>query len=636
MRESREPRKTREHRKAMLAAVACALSISGTLNASASSTLSTGEEAHVLILNTADTYLPGHVVIENAMRESLDRDVTEHVAHVAHVAYFFEYLDAYRFPIEALEPEFLALLGKKYSAMRIDVVVAVSRPAIEFFERHGERLWPHARVVYNAFSADYVGPVTIPPDVTAVVSYQDVDETLALALRLRPNPQRVVVIAGATDMERSASQLTQTALSKIDKLVPVELLSGLPLQELIARVAALPPEAIIIYLTQYRDREGRPYTPREVLRAISAVSAAPVFGIYETYLGFGVAAGHMESYEDEGRLLAEQVLAALSGGPPAPNRVILKTPIKCIADARALRRWALDQRRLPEGCEVHFAERSLWHQYGWVIAVALAIISGETVLILGLIAQRRRRRLAESESRKRLSEIAHINRRVSMGELSASIAHELKQPLTSIQLNASAAEMMLGAKPPNLEEVASILSDIKDDNRRANDIIDRIRDMVRPTKLEMRSLDLNEAIQQCIKVLASEASARGVRVEVELEPGLPNVHADGVQLQQVILNLALNAMDAMHDQPPDRRSLSIRSRRANHRDAEVSVTDSGVGIAQDSIESIFEPFVTTKSNGMGMGLSISRTIIEAHDGQIRAENSPVGGAVFYFTLPLAL
>ena len=615
---------------AIVWAAACALATTPALNMFVAPAYAAEQEARVLILNTADTYLPGHMVIENAMRASLSSGTT------SRVEYFFEYLDAYRFSMEVLEPELLAMLSKKYSSLRIDVVVAVSRPAIEFFERHGERLWPGARVVYNAFSAEYAGSVPIPPNVTAVVSYQEVAGTIALARRLQPNPRRILVISGAAEVERSAAQLARNALSTSGNQVPVEFVSGLPLRELLVRVAAEPADTIIIYLTQYRDRDGRPYTPREVLRAISKVSVAPVYGTYETYVGYGVAGGQMESYEEEGRLIAEQVLAALAGGPTDPSRVLLKTPNRCIADARALQRWSLDARRLPDGCEVRFAERSLWRQYGWQIAAALAIIAGQTALIVALLAQRRRRRVAEAESRKRLSEIAHINRRVSMGELSASIAHELKQPLSAIRYNAGAAKMLIGAEPPKLEEVAEILDDIKRDDQRATDIIDRIRSLLRKTEFEVRGMDLNEAIEQIIKVLSGEASNKGVFVKVELEPGLQKVSADGIQLQQVIVNLALNGMEAMHDLPPEKRILTIRSKRANEQEAEVSVGDLGAGIAEESIRSIFDPFVTTKPGGMGMGLAISRTIVEAHRGQIRAENSPAGGAVFYFTLPFAL
>ena len=228
-----------------------------------------------------------------------------------------------------------------------------------------------------------------------------------------------------------------------------------------------------------------------------------------------------------------------------------------------------------------------------------------------------------------------MNRRVALGEMSASIAHELNQPLGAIYNNAGAAEILIKADPPKLGEVAEILGDIKRDDQRASDIIARIRKFLRKSEFELRETDLNEAIDESMKTVAGEALDKEVVVKTEFEPGLPKVSADRVQLQQVIVNLALNAIEAMQSTPTERRVLTIRSRRADDKFAEISVTDSGGGIAPELRPRIFEPFVTSKATGMGLGLAISRTIIEAHGGHIRAENAPGGGAVFRFTLPFA-
>ena len=306
-----------------------------------------------------------------------------------------------------------------------------------------------------------------------------------------------------------------------------------------------------------------------------------------------------------------------------------------MADARALQRWSLDERRLPSGCEIRFADRSFWREYLWQILAVLGVIAGQALLIAALLVQLRRRRVAESESRKRFSEMAHMNRRVALGEMSASIAHELNQPLGAIRNNAGAAEMLLKANPPRLQEVAEILSDIKRDDQRASDIIARIRKMLRKTDFEVRDIDLNAAIDEAVKLLAEEAAVRGVTLKSELDTGLPQVSADRIEVKQVIVNLALNAMEAMHDQPEAQRQLVIRSRRANRKEAEVSVADSGAGIPSELLPHVFEAFVTSKSAGLGLGLAISRTIVETHGGQIRAENGPAGGATIHFTLPFA-
>ena len=198
----------------------------------------------------------------------------------------------------------------------------------------------------------------------------------------------------------------------------------------------------------FRDREARPYLPREVLRAISSVSAAPVYGLFETYVGSGVAAGSMEFYADRGRLVAKLVREAIAGKPVLPGQAVFSVPSRCVADARALQRWSLDSGLLLDGCDVRFLDIPVWRRYAWQIAAALAVLIAQTVLIVALVQQRRRRRFAEAESRARLSEMAHMNRRVAMGELGASIAHELNQPLAAIYNNAEAAQIMIGKPHP--------------------------------------------------------------------------------------------------------------------------------------------------------------------------------------------
>ena len=425
------------------------------------------EESHVLILNGSDPYLPAYLAVDAGMRARLAASPTRRVV------FFSEPLDAQRFPLETLEAEYTALLAKKYARLRIDVVVTVTQGALDFFERHGKQMWPGARVVYQGGR-----PKALPPGATAVVADWDIQGTIALGRRMQPDARRMAVIGGVADLDREYEQRARKVLATQADQLPVEFILGLPLPELVARVVALPADTIVVYLTQFRDRDGRPYTPREVLREISKQSAAPIYGVAESYIGFGTAAGSAESYTERGGLVAEQVLAALEGGPSRPDRVVLETPSHCVADARALRRWSLDEARLPSGCEIRFAERSFWREYFWVGLSSLIVIVGQALLIAALLAQRSRRRVAEVESRKRFSEMAHMNRRVALGEMSASIAHELNQPLGSILNNAGAAELLLKADPPRLKDVAEILHDIKRDDQRASDIIARIRKML--------------------------------------------------------------------------------------------------------------------------------------------------------------
>lgn len=255
------------------------------------------------------------------------------------------------------------------------------------------------------------------------------------------------------------------------------------------------------------------------------------------------------------------------------------------------------------------------------------------MLIAMLLIERRRRRIAEIESRQRFSEMAHMNRSVSLGEMSASIAHEINQPLGAILNNASTAQILLKASPPALNEVAEILDDIKHDDQRASEVITRIRGVLRKAEFALRDVDLNTTAEEALKFIVPDASVKGVSLRTELAKGLPPVRADSVLIKQVILNLALNAMDAMHDIPARAREMTIRTARANESEAELSVADSGAGIPTQALPRIFEPFFTTKRQGMGLGLAISRTIVESHGGHIRAESVEGGGAVIRFTLP---
>jgi signal transduction histidine kinase len=587
------------------------------------------QEVRVLILNGVDPYLPAYLAVDAAMRARLANEPGRRIV------YFSDPLDAQRFSLESLESEHLALMAKKYSGQRIDVVVAVTRPALDFFIRHGQQLWPGARLVVQSLSGRDIDRSALPPGALGVLAQVDIGGTVDIARRLQPDARRILVVAGSSALDRVLEQDARLVLSGRADVESVDFLSGWPLPDVEVRLRAVTKDTIVLYLTQFRDRDGRPYTPREFLLAISGASAAPVYALIDPMIGFGAAAGSTQSFEETGRLVAEQIIAALADVPPEPGRVLLQAPSRCVAAAPALQRWSLDEGRLPAGCEIRFADHPFWREHLSQILAGLGVIAAQTLLIAALLIQRRQRRRAETESKKRLSEVVHLNRRVALGEMSASIAHELNQPLGAIRNNVGAAEMLMKADPPRLGEVMEILGDIKRDDQRASDIIARIRKMLNRTEFELRDIDLNDAVRETANMLAHEAAAKGVALKTELDPALPKVSADRIQIQQVLMNLALNGIEAMFDRPAALRQLVIRSRCANGKEAEVSVADSGAGIPAALLPRIFDAFVTSKAAGMGLGLAISRTIVEAHGGQLRAENAPTGGAVFHFTLPLA-
>ena len=218
--------------------------------------------------------------------------------------------------------------------------------------------------------------------------------------------------------------------------------------------------------------------------------------------------------------------------------------------------------------------------------------------------------------------------------MSSSIAHELNQPLGSILTNAETAELILKSENPDLGEIKEILADIKRDDQRAGEVIRRLRGFLKRTLFETMDIDLNQIMSEAFKFLFVQASARNVALYLQTAPGELRIKGDPVQLQQVILNLVVNSMDAMTAIPYGRTVIG-RTELNGVSTVEISISDSGPGIPADKLGQIFDPFFTTKDQGMGIGLSIARTIILAHKGQIWAENQSSGGAMFHFTLPLA-
>jgi two-component system, LuxR family, sensor kinase FixL len=221
-----------------------------------------------------------------------------------------------------------------------------------------------------------------------------------------------------------------------------------------------------------------------------------------------------------------------------------------------------------------------------------------------------------------------------MGELTASLAHELTQPLTAILHNAQAAQRTLEAGAVNLEEIREILADIVEDDRRAGEVIHRLRGLLKKGNLEFATLDVNEMVIEMTRLVSTEAALRDVSVHLELAPQLPPVRGDRVQLQQVILNLVLNGLDAMREQVAAARTLVIQTGMDSSGAIRMAVRDSGPGIDAVALDDIFQAFYTTKADGLGMGLAIARSIVEAHGGWLEARNDPAGGATFSFTLPL--
>jgi C4-dicarboxylate-specific signal transduction histidine kinase len=276
----------------------------------------------------------------------------------------------------------------------------------------------------------------------------------------------------------------------------------------------------------------------------------------------------------------------------------------------------------------------LWEQYRWQVILAAAALVAQSLLIAALFYQRRRRRYAEMEARRRMDELAIMNRRATVGEMSASIAHEIKQPLSTIVTNGDAVLRWLAKQTPNLEEASAGVKNIISEAHRANRVIESVRTMFKRGAQARDLLDINDVIRDVLALQQIELDANAVEVSSALMDNAPRVLGDRSQLQQVVLNLVRNAIEAMSPIKDRPRVLQIRSETTDQRELVVTVKDSGPGINAENMNRVFETFFTTKNTGMGMGLSICRSIIEAHGGRLSAQPSNPQGAVFEIVLPL--
>jgi PAS domain S-box-containing protein len=711
------------------------------------------ETKRVLMLFSNDSLLPAGNAISSSFRRTLEAENPDGVE------IFTEFLDADRFPGPAHEARIASLLRDKYASIPIDLAIAIGPQALEFLSQRRASLLPGTPLVFAGVSERGMQQRGAPPNSTGVVSRFDPVRTLELALRLQPDARQVVVVTGASTFDQEWDAVAREELAPYADRLQMTHLSGLPLSRLLDELARLPPRTIVIYLTIFEDGTGDLFVPRDLTAEISEAASAPVYGVYEPYVGRGVVGGYVESFEAIGREAARIALRVLAGDPPEilpPERV--KTQAFMV-DWRQLRRWGLDEASLPPGTILRFKEPPLWEQYRQEILAVIVVVVLQSAFIVALLLQARRRRCAEvslreSEERyrnvvetqtelicrylpdstltfvndaycryfsrnrdelvgrpfielipdseraaalkhiqsigrsqygdtyehqvvrpdgslgwqqwtdrairnaegsvvelqgigrditdlkiadmeveQRRKEVTHLTRVAILGELSGALAHELNQPLTAILCNAQAAQRLLTRAPSDLAMVSEILDDIVTDDLRAGEVITRLRALLKRGEASFKLLHLNDVATEVLALARSELIDRHVTVSTRLTPGLPSVRGDRVQLQQVMLNLLLNACEAMGTRSSAKRALTVSTACDGDGLLLTSIADRGNGIPPDAADRLFEPFFTTKPEGLGLGLSICRSIIAAHGGRLWADNNPDGGATFTVALP---
>jgi signal transduction histidine kinase len=452
-------------------------------------------------------------------------------------------------------------------------------------------------------------------------------------LRLLPDTTNLAVVVGNSTIERFWTEEFRRAFQPFANHINIEWFNDLTFDKMLDRAASMPPRSAILWVLLSEDTAGVPYAQDQALEKIREVSAAPIFGIGDYEMGRGIVGGPLLQTQEMGRKAAEVALRILKGENPDSIKtapVLFGPPVY---DWRELQRWKISEDRLPPGSIVQFREPTIWEQYRWLIAAVSAVIAGQALLLIYVLFQSRRRRVAEAEAAEQRREVAHLMRVSVMGELSGAIAHEMNQPLTAILSNAQAALHLLKEKSLNLPEIQDAINDIVHANNRAGEVIERLRTLLKKGERKTELININELVQSTIALLHSELVSRQIIVSTRLASSMPLISGDPVQLQQVLLNLLMNAMDAMSLTPHEQRHITVRTRASQSGTAEVQIRDHGCGIAHSQQTELFKPFFTSKANGLGLGLTICSTIAQAHGGRLTLANHDKGGAIAVFSLP---
>jgi signal transduction histidine kinase len=578
----------------------------------------------VLILYENESTLEAVIEAAEGLRASLERHMPPRFE------VYSEYLDTVRFPSPDHMDRLVADLSAKYADKRLDAVVTAGPGALQFILDHRERIAPGVPIVAGGLTDDVLNR-SLPADVKTVISHFDARKTVDLARQLQPDAKRIAVMTGSSSYDQKWQTIARRDFGDRYAGLGVEYISDLTIDGFADAARKLDAQTILLVLTVFEDANGRKFVPRDAASEIVAASSAPAYGVYSSFVGAGVVGGFVSTFRAAGEQMGVVAGQVAGGDLSAPQATSVSD--RPLLDWRQIRRWTIDRDRIPANAEVINYQPTAWEQNRAEILAALAVIALQAATIVALVIQERRRRRIGAELILERLELAHLARTTQLGALSGAFAHELNQPLTSILANAEAGSRLLDAEKPDLPELKEIFSDIVADNRRAVSVLAELRRLMVKGETTLNILDLNQAVSATMALARSELLGRQTNVDFEGEAPEVPVRANLAQLQQIILNLILNAADAMANLPPADRQIAIRTRKRDDGFGELTVSDRGPGVAPEIRDNVFKPFVSTKKDGLGLGLAICRTIAHAHGGTLQFEDGVDRGARLILALP---
>ena len=526
------------------------------------------------------------------------------------------------------EAPFVDYLRALFAKRPLDLIVSIGAPAAAFVQRHRQRLFVTTPMVFTAVDQRRVqySNLTANDAVVALrINYLAAFENI---LQVLPDTKDVIVVVGTSPIEKFWKEAIAKEVEPLANRIKLSWTDELSFEALLKQASALPPRTAIFWELMIVDAAGVVHEGDVPLTRLHAVANAPIFSYDESFFGSAIVGGPLLLTADSGRQTAAAAVRILNGEKPGEIRTLVQFASP-VFDWREMQRWGISESRLPPGSEILFRSPTAWEQYRAYILAFIAAILIQSALISWMLYEHWRRQRAEILARNTMSELTHVNRMATVSQLSASIAHEVRQPLAGIVANAQAALRWL--EKPNVEEVRESLNGIVSDGHRASDIVTNLRAMFKSDVQEKTLVDINKLVLSVLALARIDLQKHEIDLQTQLDDRIPEVLGNQVQLQQVVLNLVMNAIEAMSSLKT--RVLRIKTELSQSNKVHVSIEDTGTGIKPSDVARIFKPMFTTKARGMGMGLSICQSIIENHDGRIWVSPEANGGSIFQFELP---
>lgn len=586
-----------------------------------------GAEKHVILVYSHNPNAPGLIAFTGQFKSVMAERFPSAVLYEEH-------MEAQLFPDIQRRPELVRYFAGKYRDVRPDAIIVEGTPALRLVIDQLREVFPNLPVVYGGVFERGVNFDSLPAYVTGRRLPMPFASTYSLIHALQPETERVVVVGGSS---RGDSALIAEARRQITPLLEgtkLESYQDWTYESLIDSLRHFPPRTVVLFSDFTVDKTGvRRFIPGDIVGSLARVASVPTYGIAKNWIGDGIVGGGVMDFADEGRRTADLLIRVLERRPREPLPESETAVNKMVVDWRQLHRWSIPESRLPPNTGVAFQPMSMWQRNRISIVVAVVLFAIESGLIALLLLERSQRKRAQQALVSSRAQVEHMGRVATLNSLASAVSHELRQPLAAIRLNAEAGQLLLGKTPPDVAEVRVVLEEIGRDEARAAEVVEHYRALLRQQTPATTLIDVNSICRNTAKLVEPELTVRRARLKLQLDPDGPEVMGDPVQLQQALINLTLNAIEAISNVPTTREVVIRTDRKEKH--VEIHVCDTGPGLDPGVRDLLFEPFFSTKPHGLGMGATIVRAIVERHHGSLRADNRPGGGAEFTITMPAA-